>query len=180
MEQSSLQPGKLSSHPSMCVNVCVWVCVCGGGCRKKARKKACECPTAYKHTTHTHYPHVLDPYICILFTLHLLYLSFHFSPLFSHLHTCAHTQSFTHTHVQGKLVSQGQSLSLPPTDSSREYIVIFFQSWSNKVEQRENTHTHFPTHKHIGKHTPYTPMFAKPWLNKTEWWHPSAHSLCVL
>lgn len=126
MEQSSSQPGKLSSHPSMCANVCVCV-----WCRKKARKKACECPTANKHTTHTHYPHVLDPYICILFTLPLLYLSFHFSPLFSHLHMCAHTHNLsltrTHTHVQGKLVSQGQTLSLPPTDSSREYIVIFFQ-----------------------------------------------------
>lgn len=84
--------------------ICVYVCACVNmricvalGCRTKSRKKACECPTAYEYTTHTFYPHVLDPYICILLPFLLLCCSFHFSPLLSHLHPCTNTH--THTHV---------------------------------------------------------------------------------
>lgn len=90
MEQSSSQLGKLSSHPNMCTFVYVCMLV---ECRKKARKKAYECPTAYKHTTHTHYPHVLGPYICICFILYLLYLF----PLTHCFSTCIHALAHTRT-----------------------------------------------------------------------------------
>lgn len=134
--------------------ICVYVCACVNmricvalGCRTKSRKKACECPTAYEHTTHTFYPHVLDPYICILLPFLLLCCSFHFSPLLSHLHPCTNTHTYylspTHAHMpKKKLVTQGQSLSLLPIDSSRGYIVICYQPISNKMEQREHTPSH--------------------------------------
>lgn len=129
MEQSSPQPGKLSSHSAM--RVCV-----GWGCTENVRKKACKCPSASEHTTHTHYPHVSDPYICIRFTSH--------TQSFRNLHTCAGKTSFTGTVSVITSHTQGSSLLF----SSRPDQI----KWS-----KEGIDTHTPSlsliHKYSKTHT---------------------------
>lgn len=156
MELSSSQPDELSSHSSVCMHLCICVCVCEyaymccTGVQNEIKKEGMWMP----HSLRAYHPHILPTCIRPIhmhtspFSPPLLFFPFFpsaFSPPSMHKHTHTHTYylSPTHAHMpKKKLVTQGQSLSLLPIDSSRGYIVICYQPWSNKMEQREHTPSH--------------------------------------
>lgn len=154
MELSSSQPDELSSHSSVCVHLCICVCVCEyaymccTGVQNEIKKEGMWMP----HSLRAYHPHILPTCIRPIhmhtspFSPPLLFFPFSpsaFSPPSMHKHTHTYYLSPTHAHMpKKKLVTQGQSLSLLPIDSSRGYIVICYQPWSNKMEQREHTLSH--------------------------------------
>lgn len=118
---------------------------------KKVRKTACECPSAYMHTTHTQYPHVLDPYICILFFLYPLCLSFHFSSLSS---TSIHAHTHTRVHALTRKEENsfhGDNVCRYLLQISRGSTLLFSSSSSDQIKcnKERESHTHGQT-----KHTP--------------------------